>query len=697
MPRIHIHILRLLLTILPLCLNAQENYVRTWQYLDRSGSDSRARVSTAYFDGLGRERQQVLHGAGGDGNNIVSRTDYDARGNVGRKWLPVSSGSAFLSDRAFRKASADMYGAEEIAFSSFSYEHSGMNRPVREDGPGLDWKGHGTSVSRHRNETSGLLSCVMLKSDGDGSVSACGGYRPGILAVTVSTNPDGLQEFEFRNLADRVVLRRMVTAEGDSVADTRFIYDARGDLRCALSPEGSCLLPEEGSVDDSVLDDFGQRFSYDLWHRCVSAKAPGCGEVHYVYNRFGDVCFESTAVQRESGTWTMTKFDRHRRPAVRGLVTVPGATRESLQRLYGDSLLQEAFVPGLDSLEPYLMYTSRCGPAEFVPYMAWYYDSYDFICHGNESLKSTLETPLAPGHTQKGLCTGTAMCPDASGDIWLTAVRYDHRGLPVNSCIWDVFLQDRRLLVGNTYDFAGNLTERSEVLEVVSEAMVLERHSALTRFEYDGYGRETRSVLRVDSFPEVVLSGSVYDALGRLSVESGAVMTEYSYDIRSNLTGIQSDFFSQNAWFGSSPIPGAPVSHTGINALRSSWFDGQDAAGYYSRTELFSYDGFGRYRSSVTDDGLISETVTTDLDANVTSVRRTYNGDVIQDAALMYEGGKNTEVYDESTPYWAESVGRFPPGEYEIRYDADGRIVSDGTRQIKKNIVPPVPEPSGQD
>ena len=131
MPRIHIHILRLLLTILPLCLNAQENYVRTWQYLDRSGSDSRARVSTAYVDGLGRERQQVLHGAGGDGNNIVSRTDYDARGNVGRKWLPVSSGSAFLSDRAFRKASADMYGAEEIAFSSFSYEHSGMNRPVR--------------------------------------------------------------------------------------------------------------------------------------------------------------------------------------------------------------------------------------------------------------------------------------------------------------------------------------------------------------------------------------------------------------------------------------------------------------------------------------------------------------------------------------------------------------------------------------
>ncbi len=61
-----------------------------------------------------------------------------------------------------------------------------------------------------------------------------------------------------------------------------------------------------------------------------------------------------------------------------------------------------------------------------------------------------------------------------------------------------------------------------------------------------------------------------------------------------------------------------------------------------------------------------------------------YMGDVIQDAALIYDGGKLTTVYDSSAPYWSEDTGRFPAGDYLLSYDQDGRLEADGTRGVEE-------------
>lgn len=684
MARYYRNIIGLLVIGLYMSGSAQitDNYVTTWQYLDNTGDSSRARVSTTYFDGLGRERQRVELGAGGAGENLFWRTEYDRRGNIWRRWLPVPSRNSVIADKEFSSAAKATYGNDEIPYTSLEYENGGTNRQTAEIGPGLAWQKHGNSISWHKNELEGKYSCVMLIAKKDGTVKAHGVYKPKTLSITETTDPNGIRMLEFTNMAGKVVMRRTIGTDG-TVADTRFIYDGRNDLRCALSPEGSLLLPTSGEVDETVLCDYGQRFDYDLWHRCISTKAPGCGAVQYVYNKMDAVCFESTAEQRSRAEWTVTKFDSQRRLAVKGLATIRGATRESLQNQHGDSLMQETYVHDFDNVETRLMYTNNCGPNSFKPYMAWYYDNYDFIVFANDSIKQKLETSLTDGYTQRGLCTGTAMHPNNSSDTWISAVKYDHRGLPTHRYKWDIFLQQYRHSTVNSYDFVGNLTLCNEVVEKMAEQIAMERHTAVTQFQYDKNGRPVKSQIKIDENPQIQLSTIAYDAIGRPATETGAVTTDFSYDIRSNLTGIVSDCFAQQAWFGSSPNQNAIINYTGINALSSSWYDGQDAAGYYSRTETFAYDALGRYKSSTSDDGKISEEVCADLDANITEIKRKYNGDVVQNAFLQYDGGKNTGVLDCSTPYWTDKLGRFPAGDYDITYDSDGRIKSDETRAVK--------------
>ncbi len=108
----------------------------------------------------------------------------------------------------------------------------------------------------------------------------------------------------------------------------------------------------------------------------------------------------------------------------------------------------------------------------------------------------------------------------------------------------------------------------------------------------------------------------------------------------------------------------------------------------FSLTMNYKYDGFGRMRRAVSyDDGMIpefSEIADVDLDANVIGVSRKYNSKFVQDAVMTMEGGKVTGVNNIASPYYADFVGNFPDGEYTLDYDQNGRLIADGTRQVKK-------------
>ena len=86
------------------------NYVMTVCPLEGSVSEpstdaDMSRVGITYFDGLGREVQQVAVGQGGDGEDIVTLTEYDRYGNAYRDWLttpdPLAEQYPHLSPYAY--------------------------------------------------------------------------------------------------------------------------------------------------------------------------------------------------------------------------------------------------------------------------------------------------------------------------------------------------------------------------------------------------------------------------------------------------------------------------------------------------------------------------------------------------------------------------------------------------------------------
>ena len=656
--------------------NGGGNYVRSLTFLENSADASRARVSTVYYDGMGRERLTVSGVASEPNGFVCLRKDYDLRGNLGREWLPVPGNASCLDNSTHLAAARAFYGYDETAYTSYGYEMSGRNRLSDVVGPGKYWQKHGDNTSWHRNDTSGVYACRKLTVDSSTGRLICSGvYQPGTLRVIETTDADGMRTISFENRAGKKILeRRIGVTDGYTVtADTRFVYDRRGDLRYVISPEG-CSYITGGEYTRYYLERYAQCYEYDLWHRCTVSRMPGCGAVEYVYDLMGNVIFTSDAEQRARSEWTVTKYDSRHRPVLRGTVTLPGQTRENLQQAYGDSLLTERFRPGEGYIETGLQYTSESGPSGFTPYMAWYYDRHDFITGANAAQKAVFEQRDGD-YTSQGLCTGTAMT-DATNNVWLTAMKYDGRGNVVRQAVWDCWLQDTRLTTVTDYDFVNQPVSRTETLESVSEGIAVRTDRARFYMEYDDYGRLTRQTLTVNDRPTVLVGDYEYDAVGRLVGTRGAVDVAYGYDIRSHLTSTDSPVYSETAVYDN-PTNLGGRSYRWLNGSIDTWKGDTP----FSLSTTYGYDGLGRLTLSESSDKNYSERLSFDLDANVTDVVRRYRGASVQSAHVQEMDGPHIrELIDYSGPYYSEAVGRFPAGEYQYGYDRNGRTVSDGTR-----------------
>ncbi len=675
--------------------SAQQNYIKTTAYCNASGTQTR--TSSVYYDGLGRERLTVIDNGGGNNNPVGVRTDYDRRGNVGKKWLPVSGGAELLGNKRYTAVASAYYGESERPYIHYTYEGSGLNRLESETGPGILWKNHGKKVSHHKNDTKGERACLQFTAGGSvqsrdligpdegssgGRFSLIGvkGYYPaGSLRVECVEDEDGKKLLTFKDRLDRVILQRLISTEGtSSYADTYFVYNNVGDMIYAISPEGSSQLPISGNIPGALLSDYAQHYTYDVLHRCVSSEVPGCGATHYVYDKLNRVIFESTATQRESGQWTLTKYDSRFRPAVKGIVTLSGKTREALQAEYGDSVIVEDPDYTAPGYESQLGYPGTSGPAGFQPYIAWMYDNYDFIIEANTTEKD-LFAYNNESYTQQGLCTGTLMKQSLTGEVFVKAFKYDHRGNPTRTCLWDLNHQALRLTSDMEYDFVGNLVKHTEKYEeLLDGGDVTEHHTAVTQNTFDINGRLLTSTVSIDGATPIAVQNVKYDEIGRLSEDTAGAGVKYGYDIRSNVAEISTPVFSQTTLYGSTPVSDSTPSYIYANASTLTW----GKSNKYTHTESYSYDGFGHFRAMSTDNDKVSETMAANRNADVVNIIRKYRGDVVQDAAIVMDGCKIGTVNVASTPILSEAVANITNGYYNLVYDADGRLIKDTTRDI---------------
>ena len=680
---------------------AAHNRVTVTTYGDAAGTAARAAVTEMYFDGLGRQTLSVSRGAGGAGEDVWTRTDYDRRGNVWRQWSPTPvAASAPLttppSAQALESAAEAFYGREQFPYTRTEYELWATNRPEYVYGPGATWQSHPSRTEYGTNNSTGDRAVRILLAEG-GRLKAAGMYRPGTLRRQVDTDADGTSVTVFTDRLGRRICERRKAAHGTQTMETRFVYDIRGDLRYVVSPEGFALIEaeEEGYAPANAVLLYCDRYDYDIWHRVVSRTPAGCEAVEYVYDRLGRVVMWRDAALRAAGRWHVTKYDASMRRVVEGSAPCR-QTRETLQSLYGDSLFVERFIADYNKAESSLQYTENCGPAGFEAVQAWYYDDYTF---------ATGHIPYASAPAVEGLCGGadaplrtsagclcTGMARKLDGDTWYTVTRYDDYARPAWTCNYDLYGQNTRRTTRIAHDFRGRVTARAERLETIMECTPTEGHTAVWNYAYDLAGRQTSVSLAVDGGSASTVATYTYDGVGRLASKSfgtvgNGTSEEYVYDARSNVTGVSGSGFAQTAYFGTNPVEGGASRYLSPCAASERQY-GAEGEGVLQTMWTYRYDGFGRLaEASATDavsapDRALGEVFEYDRNSNILSLERVYAGEPVQDAAMSYVGNRLTGVNDASMPYNKDIVPSFAAGSYALEYDGDGRLVADGTRGI---------------
>ena len=427
------------------------------------------------------------------------------------------------------------------------------------------------------------------------------------------------------------------------------------------------------------MDLYAYIYRYDYLDRLVYKKLPGCSPSYLVYDAAHRLVFSQDGCQRNDSLWSFFVYD------VYGRVVVEGECSNSDKhvRTAGETVVLGTLMEG-DTGLAYSGYQSSFDLVDPCVYVVNYYDTYDFRTRNGFSAYNFPEGTVSA----TGNLTGSILCTHGSSGFIYSADYYDINKRIVKS------LSSR--VNGGMDTYATEYSFQGRPLSVLHTHTDSSGYSLTERYTYtyDHSSRLTRVSHQYDNNPSVLLLEHTYDELGRLQtdkLDNGIYATDYAYNIRNWLTGIEGGKFSQSLHYTDGL--GVPCYNGNISSM--TWKSG---AGATPRGYKFSYDRLGRLTDAEYGEGpslsvntnRFNEQVTGyDKMGNILGLKRYWQTsatgyDVIDDLSLSYAGNRLKKVADRSTTPAFNNGFEFKDGidlptEYE--YDENGNL----TKDLNKN------------
>ena len=653
-----------ILTVTPL-----DKYTGAASLLKTNGVRSLTDVS--YGDGFGGVSQKIHVGITPQGKDLTESYEYNSLGNLQSRTLPVPVLSEGTSGnyKQILKSAQEYYGHSNVC-SRFAYEASHRSLLLKEFGVGDEWTGKAVSKKYSCNlESIPVQRCKRyLVSAGGELVESDSPYADGSLRGIRSEDEDGNMHWEFYNSENQLVLSRIL--DGDTFFDTYFVYDEYGNLVFVLPP---------GYQDHPDLDLYAYIYRYDYLDRLVYKKLPGCAPSYLVYDAAHRLVFSQDGCQRNDSLWSFFVYD------VYGRVVVEGECSNSDKhvRTAGETVVLGTLMEG-DTGLAYSGYQSSFDLVDPCVYVVNYYDTYDFRTRNGFSAYNFPEGTVSA----TGNLTGSILCTHGSSGFIYSADYYDINKRIVKS------LSSR--VNGGMDTYATEYSFQGSPLSVLHTHTDSSGYSLTERYTYtyDHSSRLTRVSHQYDNNPSVLLVEHTYDELGRLQtdkLDNGIYATDYAYNIRNWLTGIEGGKFSQSLHYTDGL--GVPCYNGNISSM--TWKSG---AGATPRGYKFSYDRLGRLTDAEYGEGPSLSVNTNRFNEQVTGYDKMGNilglkrygqtsatgYDVIDDLSLSYAGNRLKKVTDRSTTPAFNNGFEFKDGidlptEYE--YDENGNL----TKDLNKN------------
>ena len=655
-----------ILTVTPL-----DKYTGAASLLKTNGVRSLTDVS--YGDGFGGVSQKIHVGITPQGKDLTESYEYNSLGNLQSRTLPVPvlSEGASGNYKQILKSAQEYYGHSNVC-SRFAYEASHRSLLLKEFGVGDEWTGKAVSKKYSCNlESIPVQRCKRyLVSAGGELVESDSPYADGSLRGIRSEDEDGNMHWEFYNSENQLVLSRIL--DGDTFFDTYFVYDEYGNLVFVLPP---------GYQDHPDLDLYAYIYRYDYLDRLVYKKLPGCAPSYLVYDAAHRLVFSQDGCQRNDSLWSFFVYD------VYGRVVVEGECSNSDKhvRTAGETVVLGTLMEG-DTGLAYSGYQSSFDLVDPCVYVVNYYDTYDFRTRNGFSAYNFPEGTVSA----TGNLTGSILCTHGSSGFIYSADYYDINKRIVKS------LSSR--VNGGMDTYATEYSFQGSPLSVLHTHTDSSGYSLTERYTYtyDHSSRLTRVSHQYDNNPSVLLLEHAYDELGRLQtdkLDNGIYATDYAYNIRNWLTGIEGGKFSQSLHYTDGL--GVPCYNGNISSM--TWKSG---AGATPRGYKFSYDRLGRLTDAEYGEGPSLSVNTNRFNEQVTGYDKMGNilglkrygqtsatgYDVIDDLSLSYAGNRLKKVTDRSGTSAFNNGFEFKDGidlptEYE--YDENGNL----TKDLNKNIT----------
>ena len=649
-----------ILTVTPL-----DKYTGAASLLKTNGVRSLTDVS--YGDGFGGVSQKIHVGITPQGKDLTESYEYNSLGNLQSRTLPVPvlSEGASGNYKQILKSAQEYYGHSNVC-SRFAYEASHRSLLLKEFGVGDEWTGKAVSKKYSCNLKSiPAQRCKRyLVSTGGELVESDSPYADGSLRGIRSEDEDGNMHWEFYNSENQLVLSRIL--DGDTFFDTYFVYDEYGNLVFVLPP---------GYQDHPDLDLYAYIYRYDYLDRLVYKKLPGCAPSYLVYDAAHRLVFSQDGCQRNDSLWSFFVYD------VYGRVVVEGECSNSDKhvRTAGETVVLGTLMEG-DTGLAYSGYQSSFDLVDPCVYVVNYYDTYDFRTRNGFSAYNFPEGTVSA----TGNLTGSILCTHGSSGFIYSADYYDINKRIVKS------LSSR--VNGGMDTYATEYSFQGSPLSVLHTHTDSSGYSLTERYTYtyDHSSRLTRVSHQYDNNPSVLLLEHAYDELGRLQtdkLDNGIYATDYAYNIRNWLTGIEGGKFSQSLHYTDGL--GVPCYNGNISSM--TWKSG---AGATPRGYKFSYDRLGRLTDAEYGEGPSLSVNTNRFNEQVTGYDKMGNilglkrygqtsatgYDVIDDLSLSYAGNRLKKVTDRSTTPAFNNGFEFKDGidlptEYE--YDENGNLTKD--------------------
>ena len=661
-----------------------------------------ALVSVNYYDGLGRLKQTVARQVTPAMKNLVSFTEYDNFDRPLKQWNPVPTELSRLTTQTVSPNASMYYTGETRPYQEFLYSTDELTAGIRknaaigEQKAGADMNNHHTSTLTRANEVNEVK---LYKVNASGGLVCSGYYGTKMLLCEQCSDENNKIVCTFKDNQDRIIMQR-----AGSNYDTYYVYNDLGQLSYVLPP-AACDALGQGtySSDNDALKKYAYLYRYDNRGRCTYKRLPGCNPMWLYYDKAGRLVCSCDGNQYQKEQSSITLYDRHSRPIYifDNEVQDVGYFMDDLEDILeiaqaiADTINGSSNAPQLtDTYYTLPLITESEGKMLRV---VNYYDNYAFIRHSNNAAilqyDNTKENIYgAKTNKTKGLLTGTRtyMLNDANS-YTETAYYYDYRGRVIQQRSTNHFGGTN--ITYTAYSFAGQITKKYET-KSTSNAInppIREQYD----FSYDHAGRLAQILYTYNDDAPIVLSQHTYDELGRMTCKhilNNLDSICYSYNIRNQLTRINSGTFEENMYYTSQNLnynlaPFTP-SYNGNIAMNTWRHDGGQVNGY-----MYGYDAYNRLsgaqavlNSQWAESGQYSEGFVYDKQGNITTILRYNNEDVIDYLSLLYNGNRlvsvqNNEwavVPDYNTMHYQDLADETT----EMGYDANGNLIYDKDRGI---------------